>query len=207
MNTRFAIPFLLIVVVFIVLYSFMGNEISEEAYIETILTSRAETRDYMENDLESPFHKKGEVEFSGLQYFVVNPKYKVEANIERLTSPEPLDIQMTNGETAKYFKYAIATFTLDGEPQKLQLLKPEKYWDEDWLFLPFYDVTSAIESYGGGRFLNLEYTDQDILEIDFNLAYNPYCAYTDTYRCPIPPADNKITVEVRAGERIFDDHH
>jgi uncharacterized protein (DUF1684 family) len=185
----------------------MGDEISDEDYIETIIASRAEAEDYMENDPESPFHKKGDVEFTGLKYFKVNPKYKVKASIERLTSPEPLDIELTNGEIAKYFKYAIATFDLDGMPQKLQLLKPEKYWDEDWLFLPFYDLTSANESYGGGRFLNLEYTDQDILEIDFNLAYNPYCAYTDTYRCPIPPADNNITVEVRAGERIYDDHH
>lgn len=197
----------MIVVVFIVLYSFMGNEISNEDYIETIIASRAEAEDYMSNDPESPFHKKGDVEFTGLKYFKVNPKYKVKASIERLASPEPLDIELTNGEIAKYFKYAIATFDLDGMPQKLQLLKPEKYWDEDWLFLPFYDVTSANESYGGGRFLNLEYTNQDILEIDFNLAYNPYCAYTDTYRCPIPPADNNITVEVRAGERIYDDHH
>ena len=185
----------------------MGNEISDEAYIETVLSSRAETQDYMKNDSDSPFNKKGKVEYTGLKYFKIDPKYKVNADIERLTSPEPLDIQLTNGETAKYFKYAIATFILGEEPQQLILLKPEKFWDEDWLFLPFYDATSASESYGGGRFLNLDYTDQDVLEIDFNLAYNPYCAYTDTYRCPIPPEENNITVEVRAGERIYDDHH
>jgi len=207
MSAKFAAPLILIIIVFIMIYSFMGTEISEKDYIETIQSSRVETQEYMKNDPDSPFNKKGEVKFNGLKYFEVDSKYKVKANIERLTSPEPTDIQMTNGETEKYFKYAIATFTLDGQLQNLLLLKSEKYWDEDMLFLPFYDATSANESYGGGRFLNLEYTDQDILEIDFNLAYNPYCAYTDTYRCPIPPSENNITVEVRAGERIYDDHH
>jgi uncharacterized protein (DUF1684 family) len=178
-----------------------------ENYLEEVLKKRQEIIDFMENDPDSPFHKKGEVEYQGLNFFDIDPVYNVKARIEKLQSPLPFDIQMTNGETAKYFKYAIAHFTIEDKSQELFLLKSESFFDDPWLFLPFYDETSADETYGGGRFLNVEYHDEEEIFIDFNLAYNPYCAYNGSYRCPIPPAENKVTVKILAGERNYIVHH
>jgi uncharacterized protein (DUF1684 family) len=189
------------------LYAFLDNSVKEEEYLKGVQEKRQEIIDFMENDPESPFHRKGELNYDGLKFFDIDPAFNVKARIEKMQSPVPFDIQMTDGETARYFKYAIAHFEIDDKSQKLFLLKSENFFNEPWLFLPFYDETSAEESYGGGRFLNVEYHDEEEIYIDFNLAYNPYCAYTDTYRCPIPPAENKITVKVLAGERNYKDHY
>ena len=189
------------------IYSFLDDSVKTEDYLEEVQKKRQEIIDFMENDPDSPFHKKGEIEYTGLNFFDIDPTFNVKARIEKLQSPVPFDIQMTNGETARYFKYAIAHFTIDNKSQKLFLLKSESFFDEPWLFLPFYDETSADETYGGGRFLNVEYHDEKEIYIDFNLAYNPYCAYTDSYRCPIPPAENKVSAKIPAGERNYKVDH
>jgi uncharacterized protein (DUF1684 family) len=191
----------------IFIYSFLEKSVSKDSYIEEANSKRMEILDFMKNDTESPFNKKGEVEYEGLNFFDIDPKFKIKARIEKISSPIPIIIQMTNGETAEYFKYAIAHFTIQERKQKLFLLKSKKFYDKPYLFLAFYDETSAIESYGGGRYLNVDYEDEKEIYIDFNMAYNPYCAYNDAYRCPIPPAENKITVKVTAGERNYKVHH
>jgi len=208
MNLKYIFPLAVFFILIVFIYSFLEEDAANtELYIEEVESERNEIVDYMRNDPESPFNKKGKVEYEGLNFFDVDPKFKVKARIEKISSPIPIIIQMTNGETADYFKYAIAHFSLNGEKQELFLLKSKKYFDEPYLFLPFYDETSADESYGGGRFLNVDYEDEKEIFLDFNMAYNPYCAYTDTYRCPIPPAENKITVKVTAGERNYKVHH
>lgn len=207
MNLRYLFPFVILLILITFIYSFLDDSAKKEDYLKEVQKKREEIIDFMENDVDSPFHKKGEIKYQGLNFFDIDPAYNIKARIEKLQSPMPFDIQMTNGETAKYFKYAIAHFTIDDKSQKLFLLKSESFFDEPWLFLPFYDETSADETYGGGRFLNVEYHDEEEILIDFNLAYNPYCAYTNLYRCPIPPAENKVTVKILAGERNYKDHH
>ena len=207
MNLRYLFPIIILLILITFIYSFLDDSAKMEDYLEEVQKKRQGIIDFMENDPDSPFHKKGEIEYMGLNFFDIDPTYNVKARIEKLQSPIPFDIQMTDGETAKYFKYAIAHFTIDNKSQKLFLLKSESFFDEPWLFLPFYDETSADETYGGGRFLNVEYHDEKEIYIDFNLAYNPYCAYTDSYRCPIPPAENKVTVKIPAGERNYKVHH
>ena len=142
-----------------------------------------------------------------MDYYDIDPEFKILAKIEKIASPLPFEIRMSNGETEEYYKYAIAHFKLQDVEQELFLLKSKKFYDKPYLFLPFYDETSAIESYGGGRYLNIDYEGEKEIYLDFNLVYNPYCAYTETYRCPIPPAENRITVRVNAGERNYKDHH
>jgi len=207
MNLKYILPLAILLMLIIFIYSFLEKSVNKDAYLEEAESKRQEIVDYMKNDPESPFRKKGEVEYEGLNFFDIDPNFKVKARIEKIPSPIPIDIQLSNGETATYFKYAIAHFTLQEHKQKLFLLKSRNFFDEPWLFLPFYDETSAAESYGGGRFLNVEYGGEKEIYIDFNMAYNPYCAYTDTYRCPIPPAENRITVRVTAGERNYIVHH
>ena len=180
---------------------------NNDAYLLSIDNHRKEIMEFMKNNENSPFHKKGDIPFLGLNYYEIDPSLNISARIERYSSPEPIEIMMSDGTKMPYFNYAKAIFELEGQPQELVLLKSEQYWEEDWLFLPFYDETSAIDTYGGGRFLEVIYSGGEVAMIDFNKAYNPYCAYTDTYRCPIPPAGNRISVAVRAGEKNYQDHH
>ncbi len=88
--------------------------------------------------------------------------------------------------------------------QNIELSKGAEY--ENYLFLPFTDLTNGEETYGGGRYLDLEGPLEGIVELDFNMAYNPYCAYNDRYSCPIPPKENHINVRVEAGVKAFEDH-
>ena len=109
-----------------------------------------------------------------------------------------------------YVKYGIATFKIDGKQfslsifQNIELVKREGF--ENYLFLPFTDLTSGVETYGGGRYIDLEKTDSGNIIIDFNKAYNPYCAYSHKYSCPVPPVENDLKVEIRAGVKAFEEH-
>ena len=161
----------------------------------------------MQYDKNSPFHKKGDVPFAGLKFFDVDSTYKVMAKLTVFPFPEPYKMQMSDGSIQPYVKFAWANFNLKGIEQKVVLLKMEDYMDENWFFLPFYDETSARESYGGGRFLEIDNDNTGVIEIDFNMAYNPYCAYNSDYRCPIPPIENRITVAVEAGEKAYKTDH
>lgn len=193
-------------------YTFLSTKVTTgekkpENYIQFILEERENKDEYMKTDPESPFLKKGRVDFEGLKYYDPDPEFRVEADIRRLDQPEEILLTLNDGSRRKYFRYATAEFELSGNPQKLTLLKSEDYWNEDWLFLPFYDETSAGETYGGGRYLEVPYSGGPKATIDFNASYNPYCAYTDTYRCPFPPPENQITVRVTAGEKVYRAHH
>ncbi len=204
---KYIIGFLITAVVIILIYIFIPYGNPEEDYIEFIMKRRMDIEKFMKLDPDSPFIKKGSVEFKGLTYYDIDPAFRVIANITILENPEIFTISMSDGSHEKYYRYASAEFHLTNEPQKLTLLKSEKYWGESWVFLPFYDETSANETYGGGRYLEIGYNGETALPIDFNLSYNPYCAYTDTYACPIPPIENHITVEVKAGEKIYNRIH
>lgn len=199
---------LLVVIILILVYTFLpsGRNESEE-YRNSILEHRESIAEFMKNSPDSPFNKKGPVQFEELNYFAVDPAFKVEAVITRYDHPEQITLTLSDGSHENYYKYATAEFELSGKQQQLVLLKSETYWDEDWLFLPFYDETSTRESYGGGRYLEITYSGESVANIDFNLCYNPYCAYTDTYRCPFPPQENQITVPVTAGEKIYSQTH
>ena len=121
--------------------------------------------------------------------------------------PEPPDdpaelitLQTSTGESAEYHRAAVVRFEVEGEPASLTVFR-EQYSGQ--LFLPFADATSGTETYGAGRYLEVQPLDDGRLLIDFNYAYNPYCAYNDAWSCPLPPPENRLTVSIRAGERRF----
>ncbi|MGD9328593.1 MAG: DUF1684 domain-containing protein, partial [Cyclobacteriaceae bacterium] len=107
MNLRYLFPIVILLILITFIYSFLDDSAKMEDYMEEVQEKRQEIIDYMENDPDSPFHKKGEVEYQGLNFYDIDPAYHVKAKIEKFSSPVPFDIQMTNGETARYFKYAI----------------------------------------------------------------------------------------------------
>jgi uncharacterized protein (DUF1684 family) len=118
-----------------------------------------------------------------------------------------------SGKTKKYRQYGVARFIINDTVaslciyQNLKLLEEEKY--KNHLFIPFTDGTSYIESYAGGRYIDLETTDikNGKLLIDFNKCYNPYCAYSTGYNCPVPPVENRLQVAIMAGEKMYAGKH
>lgn len=198
--------FLLIVVaavVGIVLYSLPGNETSDE-YIRELQHERKEKDTFMKSGDDSPFANAKEP-FTGLHYFEPDLKYRVSANLLPLQTKNVLTLPTSDGKEKQYQEYAIAEFELDGLLNKLlilEILDDGPY--RGTLFLAFADETSARETYGAGRYLDIKKTPgATSILLDFNKAYNPYCAYSDNYSCPFPPKENILKLAIRAGEKTY----
>ena len=188
----------------IVIYSLVGNEEQkpvvsvDNSYLVAIQNQRKDKDDYLKTDKESPIENKAD--FKGLKYFEVNSDFKVLAKLDILTTGQKINIAMTGGETEEYEAFANAAFGLAGQKCALKIFKAE----DGSLFLPFKDLTTNKETYGSGRYLDLDMRtikDKQI-EIDFNRCYHPYCTYNHTFTCPVPPAENLVNVAVKAGERL-----
>jgi uncharacterized protein (DUF1684 family) len=159
--------------------------------------------------LESRITDKAVKNTSELSYFDINSKLRIEANFTKNADPASFDINTSNGSKKQFYTYGHADFYLDGVKNRLaiyrnvQNMRHPKY--KNYLFLPFTDDTSGEETYGGGRYIDVHIDDleNNMLVIDFNTAYNPYCAYGDGWSCPIPPAENYIAVKILAGEKYF----
>ncbi len=151
----------------------------------------------------SPLSDKERKNFIALNYFPPNRQYKVGAEVEFLPEPEPIEMATSTGEPRPMLKRAKLHFTLNNESRTLTVFEPVDEEDPEW-FLPFTDLTSGVSTYGGGRYLDLPpLTGKDSAQIDFNLAYNPYCHYSPSFSCPVPPRENDLQTEVQAGEKIF----
>lgn len=154
-----------------------------------------------------------EEDLAYIQFYPADSTYRVTATVERIANAEPFEMPTYNGMTRPHVAYALLSFRLRGKPQQLTLYRnlnviriPEY---RDYLFLPFKDATSGNETYGGGRYLDLRTGDiqNGRVTLDFNRAYNPYCAFKEGYPCPIPPKTNLLTVPVDAGEKAFGKAH
>ena len=144
-----------------------------------------------------------------IDFFEADSTYVVNAKVERLENSDTLTMLTVNGKKKQYIKYAYLHFELQGVQQKLMLFQSVRLMRnplyKNYLFLPFYDESNGNTSYGGGRYIELssmEIKGQE-LRLDFNRCFNPYCAYTTGYSCPIPPAENTLTVSVLAGEKAY----
>ncbi len=148
--------------------------------------------------------------FESLDFYPIDLKYRVKAAFVRTPDEEPFLMPTTTDRLPEYVKYGEAHFTIDGKELKLNLYQnttpseDEEY--KDYLFLPFTDLTSGDGSYGGGRFLDARIPRGKKIVLNFNKAYNPYCAYNSKYSCPIPPRENDLLVRIEAGVKAFGDH-
>lgn len=158
----------------------------------------AKTSPLMEEDLKT---------FKSLDFYPINGKYFVNAKFEKAKNEKVFEMKTTGTRTPKYIKYGTIFFTLDGLEMQLnvyrniELSKQKEY--KDHLFLPFSDLTCGKESYIGGRYIDLKVPKGDTMAIDFNQAYNPYCAYNHKYSCPLVPLENDLKVEIKAGVKTF----
>ncbi|TWO32643.1 DUF1684 domain-containing protein [Seonamhaeicola sediminis] len=156
---------------------------------------------------ESPLTEKDRKHFIGLDFFEIDSSYVVKANFKRTPNEKPFKMKTTTNRLPEYVKYGELNFTLKGKNLKLNiyqnqdLINKEGY--EDYLFLPFLDETNGEESYGGGRYIDARIPEGDTMVINFNEAYNPYCAYNAKYSCPVVPRENYLRVRIEAGVKIF----
>ena len=179
-------------------------------YIATIRAYQEEMNASFRNPEESPLEKKDLRKFKELDFFPIDEKYRVTAKVVLAEERVPFNMPTTTPRKAVYWKYADLIFELNGEEFSLEayqnedLIKKEGY--EDYLFLPFSDLTSGNGSYGGGRYIGLRISEGNTIEIDFNKAYNPYCAYSSRYSCPLVPRVNRLTTRVEAGVKDWGKH-
>ena len=158
----------------------------------------------------SPLKAKDLKTFEGLDFFPVNDKFKVTATFKRTPDSPVFKMPTSTDRKPEYKRYGIATFKLNGKEFSLEIYQNQSLMKQDeyknYLFLPFTDETNGFASYGGGRYIDLEIPTGNTIQIDFNKAYNPYCAYNDKYSCPIPPRVNFLKTEIKAGVKAFDKH-
>lgn len=152
-------------------------------------------------------------ELAYVRFYAPDSTYRVTAKVRRMPDAQPFEMPTYNGKTRPHVAYALLTFTLRGQEQQLTLYRnlnvsrlPEY---RDYLFLPFKDATSGQETYGGGRYLDLRTGDvqNGQVTLDFNRAYNPYCAFKEGYPCPIPPKNNVLSIPIEAGEKTYGREH
>lgn len=179
------------------------EQIAEEEYAAQIKEQRDEKEIFFRTSPESPIENKAT--FGGLTYFAPDQSFRVLASLTPFDGEEKeLKIAYTDGTEDTYERLYYADFTVKGIPQRLLLLK-----NEGTISVLFRDETSGSQTYGGGRYIDiaLEEVRGNTLIIDFNKSYNPYCAYSPGYACPLPPAENTMTVAIEAGEKYEEEKH
>ena len=156
---------------------------------------------FFERDPQSPLDPAQQRTFIGLQYYPENPALRFDATVKRFAGRQVVQVQTSTGEVRDYVKYGMFDFDVDGRRAELTVYSS----GNGEAFVPFTDATSGNETYGAGRYLELENRGGDRFFVDFNLAYNPWCAYSPRYSCPIPPPENRLQVPIRAGEKDFEE--
>ena len=184
-----------------IFYAFQGDD---AAYIKEIETTREEKDRFMRSSPESPFADAKEA-YEGLKYYPPDIRYRIIANLNPVEQKKTVVLSTNDGKEQRYVEYAYAEFKLDGVSHRLLILEiADMGPSRGKLFLAFGDETSANETYGAGRYLDVTKTPgSSTIKLDFNLAYNPYCAYNESYTCPLPPRDNILSIPIRAGEKSY----
>ena len=160
---------------------------------------RAEKNEFFGRHPQSPLAPDQKRDFSGLNYFPENESLNLEVKPDLLNDPNPIHMQTTTGGTQVYVRYARFKFNVDGKDAELTIYKSDHGY-----FLPFVDSLAGEETYPAGRYLDPEELPGGRFLVDFNIAYNPNCAYNEMWSCPITPAENRIPVPIRAGEKVFE---
>jgi uncharacterized protein (DUF1684 family) len=204
--SKLILVILIVAVAGFVIYSMQNNNTStDEGYVEFIQQERAAMEKFMKGGDGSPFSQDSIV-FEGLKFFPADVRYRVKAKLKPIEGKKVVLLSTSDGKEQKYLEYAFAEFELDGVQNQLLILEVMEMGPQRGkLFLAFSDDTSGRETYGAGRYLDVKKVPAaKSVELDFNLAYNPYCAYNDKYSCPFPPKENLLKISaIRAGEMNY----
>jgi uncharacterized protein (DUF1684 family) len=170
---------------------------------EKLKAFREKRNQFFKTDPQSPLEEADRKKFNGLSYYPINLTYAMVGTIERYpVEPEPLyaSLPTSKGMEKKYVKYGVFKFKVSGKAVVLRIYRPLGGME---LFLPFKDKTSEKETYPHGRYLFLESMPRGKVLVDFNRAYNPFCAFNEKYTCPFAPEENTLDALIRAGEKRF----
>ena len=153
---------------------------------------------------ESPIPHELRHGFKGLSYYPVDSNLRFGVKLAEYSNQELVRFPTSKGTEQEYFRYGYFEFSVEAQTVRLNVYKPVRPRSAHAsLFVPFRDATSNGETYGAGRYLDLEPQASGVYDLDFNRAYNPYCAYSDDYVCPLPPPENWLSVAIRAGEKSW----
>jgi len=187
------------------------NRVEALHYKKEIIRERADKDQFFGKSAESPLLPVQRMNFRGLNYFPPDIKYKLEARFIPLKTMKYFKIRTSSGRERGYitkgrldFSYGNQKFTLMAYQEEDQVAR-----HPDDLFVPFTDPTNGKQTYGGGRYMDINSPGQGerTVVVDFNLAFNPYCAYNHNYSCPIPPEENHLSIAIMAGEKKFPKHN
>ena len=159
---------------------------------------RARKDDFFKSHPQSPLTREQKQGFKGLNYFPENKDLQLEVQVELLNDQNPMTMQTSTGGVQEYMRYGRFKFQADGQEAELTI-----YQSDHGFFLPFVDALAGKETYPAGRYLEPDALPGNRFHVDFNIAYNPYCAYNEMWSCPITPAENRLKVAVLAGEKLF----
>ncbi|MEB3344590.1 DUF1684 domain-containing protein [Aquimarina gracilis] len=193
---------------FFVFVFFFGNLLAQDpSDVRRILTFQDDLNKEFASEEKSPLLPKDLKQFKTLDFFKIDTSYCIRAKFVRTPYETPFIMKTTTGREPLYVKYGEAHFIMNEKNVVLNIyqnqgLKAQPEY-EDYLFLPFTDLTNGEQSYAGGRFIDLKIPEGDLILIDFNTAYNPYCAYNDRYSCPIPPQENHLDFKIVAGVKKY----
>ena len=159
---------------------------------------RASKDEFFAHHPQSPLTSEQRRAFRGLDYFDENEDFQLEVRVEKFPEQKQVMIQTSTGQTQVYTRYGKFKFSVDGQEAELTL-----YSSDNGFFLPFADSLAGEETYPAGRYLEPDPLPGDRFLVDFNMAYNPYCAYNEMWSCPLTPSENRLKVPIRAGEKMF----
>ncbi len=208
-----AITIILVILVIGILLPVHGIPISvmEEAKKEVklqeqeVLKWRKERDAFFKNHQRSPLLPQDKKKFKGIKYYPFDPSYVFSGQIERfvfhINNPKYYATFLTNkGTNKRYIRYGRFHFTLKGREYTMEIYKSIL---SDYLFIPFKDKTNGKETYEGGKYIDAEILPDYKMVLDFNMAYHPSCAYNEKFICALPPRENMLDIEIRAGEKNF----
>ena len=194
-------------ILLLVVFSLFFNCDNQKKYQKELSPFQKEMNEFYKDASISPLKEKDLKNFKGLDFFTFDSTYVVIAKLIKTPNEKSFKMKTTTDSFVEHIKYGIVSFELLGNSYNLNIYRNLENIDEqgyrDYLFLPFLDDTNGNESYGGGRYINLDIPEGNSLVIDFNSAYNPYCVYDEKYSCPIVPRENYLPVEIKAGVKTF----
>lgn len=188
--------------------SLSAQSMSKGAFKKQIKKHRQAYKEDFLKDERSPFHGKEEA-LDDIKFFKPNLDYRCDCQFNITPNAQPFLMATYSGATRNYVQYGRLYCMVKGQEislavyRNLALIRMPQY--KNHLFIPFKDLTNGDKTYGGGRYIDIETTDikENQVSIDFNKCYNPWCAFSDGYNCPIPPVDNHLTIEILAGEKNY----
>ncbi len=177
-----------------------GNEADSQ-----VLQARKERDQAFRSSSDSPLPAEDKARFRGLNYFPINAALSFRLKLNRYPVPARIRMATNTGEVREGLRYGYFEFNVEGQTCRLQAYRMDENDNpgQAYLFIPFRDATNGKETYGGGRYLDLPENTSGVYDLDFNRAYNPFCAYGGDFSCPTPPDENKLAVPINAGEKKY----